>query len=421
MTFGSSTGFGEGDACLHGSPFASREPLVRAFKRGCINRTPSLRRTGVADLPLHRGGVPRWLMRRMVRLADAIAVLLVEEHGPGEFVRRLSDPFWFQALGCVLGFDWHSSGITTVVTAVLREAIRPGEHGLAVCGGKGKRSLATPRDIELAVEELGLGEGAREELIYASRMCAKVDNAAVQDGYMLYHHAFFLAEDGSWAVVQQGMCPSDRTARRYHWFSGRLREGFVVEPHSGIAGDAVRPAVLDMTARESEGCRKASLDLAREGPKRVRRLLRSLRPRWQESLCRWLPGASEAPVAKLAYLRMPLSANWEALARAYEIQPSDYEGLLAIKGLGPATVRALALIADLVYGEAPSWRDPVRFSFAFGGKDGVPYPVNRKLMDEAIELLKEAIERAKIGHEEQVKALKRLKGLVGSARREEGG
>ena len=374
-----------------------------------------MRRTGVADLPLHKGGVPRWLMARMVRLADAIAILLVEEHGPREFVRRLSDPFWFQALGCVLGFDWHSSGITTVVTAVLRQAIRPEEHGLAVCGGKGKRSLATPQDIDRAVEALGLGERAREELKYASRMCAKVDNAAVQDGYTLYHHALFVAEDGSWSVVQQGMCLEDRTARRYHWFSGSLRDGFVVEPHSGIAGDAIRPVALDMTARESEGCRRASLDLAKEGPERVRRLLRSLRPKWQESLCRWVPGAGETPVSDLPYLRMPLSANWDALARAYELQPADYEELLAVRGLGPATVRALALIADLVYGEPPSWRDPVKFSFAFGGKDGVPYPVNRALMDEAISLLEEAIAKARIGQEERLKALKRLRGLVGRA------
>jgi len=351
----------------------------------------------------------------MVRLADAIAVLLVDEYGPREFVRRLSDPFWFQALGCVLGFDWHSSGITTVITAVLRQALRPDEHGLAVCGGKGKRSLATPEDIDRAVEALGLPERAREELRYASRMCAKVDNAAVQDGYTLYHHALFLAEDGSWAVVQQGMCLADRTARRYHWFSGGLKGGFVVEPHSGIAGDALRPVVLDMTARGSEGCRRASVDLAKEGPSRVKKLLRSLRPEWQKSLCDWLPDqALEAPGAKavLKYLRMPLNANWEALARAYELQPADYEQLLAIRGLGPATVRALALIADLVYGEEPSWQDPARFSFAFGGKDGVPYPVNRSLMDEAVSVLEEAIGKARLGQDEKVKAIKRLRGLL---------
>ena len=375
-----------------------------------------MRRTGVADLPLHTGGVPRWLMKRMIRLADAIAILIVEEHGPREFVRRLADPFWFQALGCVLGFDWHSSGITTVLTAVLRQAVRPEEHGLAVCGGKGKRSLATPQDIAVACEKLGLGERAREELTYASRMCAKVDNAAVQDGYTLYHHALFVAEDGTWAVVQQGMCPADRTARRYHWLSERLGDGgFVVEPHAGIASDVLRSRVLDMTARESEGCRRASVDLAKEGPDRVRRLLRSLRPRWQETLCRWLPGGSAGQPdlqVEVAYLRMPLTANWDALARAYELQPRDYEELLAIRGLGPATVRALALIADLVYGEEPCWRDPARFSFAFGGKDGVPYPVNRSLMDKAIAILEDAIERARLGREEKLKALKRLRGLV---------
>ncbi len=372
-----------------------------------------MRRIGVADLPLHTGGVPRWLMRRMVRLARAITALLVEEVGPGGFVRRLSDPFWFQALGCVLGFDWHSSGITTVLTAVLRQAIEPEEHGLAVCGGKGKRSLMTPEDIDRAVEALGLPDGAREELKYASRMCAKVDNAAIQDGYTLYHHALVVAEDGSWAVVQQGMCPSDRTARRYHWFSGGLREGFVVEPHTGIIGDAVRRLVLDMTARESEGCRRASVDLAREGPGRVRKLLRSLRPEWQKSLSEWLPGLRDTGLSvELKYLRMPMNLNWEALARAYELQPSGYEQLLAIRGIGPATVRALALIADLIYGEEPSWRDPARFSFAFGGKDGVPYPINRELMDEAISILEEAVRKARLGQDEKVRALRRLRGLI---------
>ena len=191
-------------------------------------------------------------MARMTRLANAIVLLLVEEHGPKAFLRRISDPFWFQALGCVLGFDWHSSGITTVLTAVLRQAVRPEEHGLAVCGGKGRRSKATPDDIERAVELFGLGEEERKRLIYASRMCAKVDNAAVQDGYTLYHHALFLAEDGSWAVVQQGMSPPDRTARRYHWLSEGL-DSFVVEPHSGIAG-GLMPCWT--TAQEPSSARK---------------------------------------------------------------------------------------------------------------------------------------------------------------------
>mgnify|MGYP000371378465 CR=1 FL=1 len=227
------------------------------------------------------------------------------------------------------------------------------------------------------------------------------------------YHALIVAQDGSWVAVQQGMCPSDRTARRYHWFSGGLREGFVVEPHTGIIGDAVRRLVLDMTARESEGCRKASVDLAKEGPSRVRKLLRSLRPEWQKSLSEWLPGLRDTGLSvELKYLRMPMNLNWKALARAYELQPSGYEQLLAIRGIGPATVRALALIADLIYGEEPSWRDPARFSFAFGGKDGVPYPVNRELMDEAISILEEAVRKARLGQDEKVRALRRLRGLI---------
>ena len=363
---------------------------------------------GVAELPLHRGAVPRWLFHRMVSLAEGIVAVIVDEYGRDELLRRLSSPFWFQAFGCVLGFDWHSSGLTTVVSAALREALKPEELGVAVCGGKGKASRKTPEEILSFGELFGLSESRIDSLQYASRMSAKVDNTAIQAGYPLYHHVFVFTEDGNWVVVQQGMNVDDGTARRYHWLSERV-ESFVVEPHSAIVGDAVRRVALDMTARKSEGCRKVSVDLAKEGPKRLARLLSSVRPPGQKSLAEWVDVKDSYEVQ---LLRMPRRINWEALRRAYETQPRNYEELLGIRGIGPATVRGLALISELIYGEPPSWKDPVKYSFAFGGKDGVPRPIDRKALDEAIKFLKEAIQQAKINEKERLQALKRLKSLA---------
>ena len=363
---------------------------------------------GVAELPLHRGAVPRWLFYRMVSLAGGIVAVIVDEYGRDELLRRLSSPFWFQAFGCVLGFDWHSSGLTTVVSAALREALKPEELGVAVCGGKGKASRKTPEEILSFGELFGLSESRIDSLQYASRMSAKVDNTAIQAGYPLYHHVFVFTEDGNWVVVQQGMNVDDGTARRYHWLSERV-ESFVVEPHSAIVGDAVRRVALDMTARKSEGCRKVSVDLAKEDPKRLARLLSSVRPPGQKSLAEWVDVKDSYEVQ---LLRMPRRINWEALKRAYETQPRNYEELLGIRGIGPATVRGLALISELIYGEPPSWKDPVKYSFAFGGKDGVPRPIDRKALDEAIKFLKEAIQQAKINEKERLHALKRLKSLA---------
>ncbi len=359
-----------------------------------------MRRAGEAVLPLHRGSVPQRLIRRMVRLADQIAYLIVVEEGPRGLLRKLSDPFWFQSLGCVLGFDWHSSGLTTVTTGVLKMALRIDRHGVAVAGGKGKKSLLTPEEIREIGGRLGFSGSRIEELIYASRMAAKVDNALVQDGYQLYHHAFFLTEKGEWAVVQQGMNPDDRTARRYHWISGGL-ESFVVEPHSGVVGERRLKNVLNMTAREAEGNRKASVDLVREGPIKLKSLLRSVRP---GPLDRWLGYRTE----KVPVLRMPWSINWEAVKKAYEIQPGNYEELVSIRGVGPATIRALSLVAELIYGEPASWRDPVKYTFAHGGKDGVPYPVDFHTYDETIRTLEEYVKAAEVSEREKLSALRRL-------------
>jgi hypothetical protein len=346
----------------------------------------------------------------MRKLAKEIVTVIVDEYGTGDFLKRISDPFWFQALGCVLGYDWHSSGVTTVVTGVLKQAIAPEEHGIAVCGGKGKVSLQAPLEIGNVGEKFGFSSDKIKALCYASKMSAKVDNTAVQAGYQLYHHAFFVAEDEKWAVIQQGMCLRDRTARRYHWLSDNTKN-FVVEPHNAIVGDVKRDIALDMTAKESEGCRKTSVDIAKEPPKKSMRMLMSIRPAYQKSLQEWLPKTADTAWKEypIDVLSMPRNINWKALQEVYEFQPRNYEELLGFRGVGPATVRGLALIAELIYGEKPSWKDPVKYSFCVGGKDGVPFPVDRGLYDEIIEILENAVKQAKVDDKERINAIKRLR------------
>lgn len=369
-----------------------------------------MHRTGVAKLPLHHGKAPRWLVTRMTKLAREITAVIVVEHGLDEFLRRISDPCWFQAFGCVLGYDWHSSGVTTVVTGVLKNALRPEEHGLAVCGGKGRASRKTPSEIAQIGQRFGFSKQQIEGLRYASRMSAKVDNTAIQAGYPLYHHAFIVAENAEWAVLQQGMCLQDRTARRYHWLSWHV-QNFLQEPHEAIVGDVKRNVVLNMTAEESEQCRKISVDIAKETPERVKRQLRSIRPAHQMSLQKWMPEAKSKEYV-VEVLSLPRNLNWKAMREAYEFQPRNYEQLVAIKGIGPATIRGLALIAELIYGTPPSWKDPVKYSFAYGGKDGVPYPVNRQAMDRSIQILESAVQNAKIGNKERLRSLQRLRRYV---------
>ena len=262
-------------------------------------------------------------------------------------------------------------------------------------------------------EEFGFSSENIEALRHASRMSAKVDNTAVQAGYQLYHHAFFIAGDKKWAVVQQGMCAQDRTARRYHWLSDDVGS-FVVEPHNAIVGDVKRDTVLDMTAEESEGCRKASVDLAREEPKRLIRMLQSVRPEFQRSLKEWLPKSTDPAWKEYSFdnLSMPKTVNWKTLREVYEFQPGNYEELLGFRGVGPATVRGLALVAEVIFGEKPSWKDPVKYSFAYGGKDGVPRPVDRKAMDESIQILRQAVVSARVGDTERMRSLQRLRQFV---------
>lgn len=360
----------------------------------------------VTYLPLHGGHTPRWLWVRMERLAAPLLDILVDEHGPSGVVERLADPFWFQALACTLAYDWHSSGTTTVLTGLLRSVLKPEEHGVAIAGGKGPRSRETPAELRKRAEAWGLDP---EPLVRASRLSAKVDSALLQDGYGLYHHAFFLARETGgtkWAVVQQGMDPGALMARRYQWLSGI--ESFVETPHEAITGDARHPRVLDMTARASEEARRVSLDLVTDSVAEVQRSLGLLsRKGGQAGLERWTGEKVARPSGERPWV-LPRRVNWEALRRAYDLQPRNYEELIALPDIGPATVRALALVSELLYGARPSWRDPVRFSFAFGGKDGVPYPVHRRRMDEATQVLREAVERAKLGDRERLAALKRL-------------
>ena len=369
-------------------------------------------KVGMASLPLHYGHAPAWLTGRMKKLSKEIMIVMMDEYGPDEILRRLSDPFWFQSLGCVLGYDWHSSGVTTVVTGILKNVLKPEEHGLAVAGGKGATSLKTPFEIEQIGRAFSLSEEDINRLKYSSRMSAKVDNAAIQAGYPLYHHAFFITTEGTWAVVQQGMNVREKTARRYHWLSDRVKS-FVKEPHNAIISDRVEQTVLNMTSPVSEECQKTSLDLTKDGPRRVKQDFFSLkRPQNQEVLTKWLQEKSGVDRRNIKSMFLPEDLNWKALEKVYDFQPKNYEELLAFRGIGPATVRGLALISELVYGSEPSWKDPVKFSWAYGGKDGVPFPVDRRSMDESINFLRETIQSSRLGRTERSDALVRLKSIV---------
>ncbi len=327
----------------------------------------------------------------MTRLAREVSLAVLAEEGPRGVMRRLADPVWFQAFGCVLGFDWHSSGVTTTVCGALKEGLRDlrKETGLAVLGGKGRASRRTPTEIEDTGELFGVDPGP---FVRASRLSAKVDSSAVQDGFQVYHHTFLLASDGSWSVVQQGMNEASGMARRYHWHAP---ERFDADPHAAVAGPS-GSAVLNLVAGEGEGNRRLSTTLAREGPGPVIRELGRMRELD-------MPHRHAVRLADLDPGRME-----RVLLHAYEAQPSDYEGLLAVPGVGAKGLRALALVAELTYGEPASVRDPVSFAFAHGGKDGTPFPVDRATYDVTVGSLRRAIGEARAGRTEKVEALKRL-------------
>jgi len=369
-----------------------------------------------ADLPLHGGYAPAWLFQRMVHMAGAITTLIVQDKGPLELLRRLSDPFWFQALGCVLGFDWHSSGVTTTVCGALKEAARRygGDMGIVVCGGKGATSRHTPRDIRRACERTG---DPADALVYASKTAAKVDSSAVQDGYQLYHHSFLFAPGrNTWCVVQQGMNPQVRYARRYHWHSEQLRD-FVAEPHAAVACDQ-RARPLNLVASEGAAHRQAVAALAREHPDRV---LREVLPLLRQPYLPLFDGPVPPPAAP--DLRMPARHSLgmqdinpaslkKVLVKTYERQAVHFEQLLGEPGIGPQAMRSLSLIAEVIYNAPASHRDPAAYSFAHGGKDGHPYHVHRELYDANIDRLRQAVNGAKIGRTEKVQALRALATFV---------
>ena len=353
-------------------------------------------RTGRADLPLHGGRAPAWLFERMRLLAREIGRAIVEEEGPHGLLRRASDPFWFQAFGCVLGFDWHSSGLTTTACGALKEGLRPlfGELGIVVAGGKGKTSRRAPAEIAAGCE--GFGTDAAP-LVRASRLSAKVDSAAVQDGYDVYHHTFLFSSDGAWSVVQQGMNQSNGMARRYHWHTAPT---FVSDPHAGVAGRS-EAAVTNLVASSGAQNRDVSVALAREEPSKVTAELTRMRTLT-------MPRHHFVRLADLHPDRVE-----RVLLKAYEAQPEDYTSLLAVPGVGAKGLRALALVAEVTYGAPTSVKDPVSFSFAHGGKDGTPFPVDRKTYDSTIESLKRAVDDAQAGRGDKRAALQRLARLRG--------
>lgn len=355
--------------------------------------TPDMR-TGLADAPLHGGRAPRWLFERMTALAREMALVIVCDEGPSGLLRRVSDPVWFQAFGCVLGFDWHSSGLTTTVCGALKEGLSGlrADTGVVVAGGKGKASRRTPVEIEAACEKTGQDAAA---MVSASRLSAKVDSAAVQDGYSLYHHVFLFSEGGEWAVVQQGMNEKIRMARRYHW---HMPARFDSDPHAAVVSGLGRD-VLNLVAAEGEANRRTSAELAREGPKVVLGEIERMR-------VLSLPRRHAVRLDDLHPDRLR-----RVLVAAYEGQPADFTALLSTPGVGAAGLRALSLVAELTYGEPASVRDPVSFSFAHGGKDGTPFPVDRRTYDATIESLRRVLRHAKAGRSEKVDAFRRLGGL----------
>lgn len=351
-------------------------------------------KTGIAHLPLHTGKAPAWLFQRMKELGREITLVILADYGVQELLRRFSDPYWFQALGCALGFDWHSSGLTTTVCGALKEGLNPlfRETGLVLAGGKGATARKTPTEIAEAALTLQTNP---TPLVDASRMAAKVDNTALQDGYQLYHHLFLFTRDGNWAVIQQGMNAENRYARRYHWLGEQVQD-FVCEPESAICCDRREAEVLNLVARESERARMASTLLSREEPDHLLGEVEKLKTLE-------LPARHAVALADLNPKRLR-----SVLLKTYEVQPGGFEDVLRIPGVGPKSLRALALLSELIHGAPPSFQDPARYSFAHGGKDGHPFPVSREAYNTSISFLRGALQAARIGHTEKIHAFRRL-------------
>lgn len=352
-------------------------------------------RTGTANLPLHGGKCPAWLFAHMKALSAAIIEVIIEDSGTDEVLKRLSDPYWFQALGCVVGFDWHSSGVTTTVCGALKEGLAElgPQAGLFIAGGKGRVARNTPREIQAWADKYPLSINA-EELIYASKMSAKVDSAAVQDGYQIYHHCFVFTSRGQWAVIQQGMNEETVQARRYHWLSTAM-EKYTLTPQAAICCDR-SGETLNLVATDNQLLNQTSCELTHIAPEK---LLPEIAKISEHDRSLQMPRQHSIP--RTSYLNKSLRA-------AYEQQPQDFEQLLNIAGVGPGTLRALCLVAEVAFGVEASYHDPVRYSFAHGGKDGFPFPVNEADIENSYTVLNRALRKSRAGQREQLQALKNL-------------
>ena len=365
---------------------------------------------GIATFGLDEGKCPKWLFERMVKLSRKVIYLMAKEYSSEEIIKRLADPVWFQSLGTVLAFDWNSSGLTTILTAALKEAIRGDEKdlGIFICGGKGKTSKKTPDEILAWGNVLGFDLEKAKSLVYNSKMAAKVDSALIQDGFQIYHHTFIFSKNGSWAVIQQGMNTKNQTARRYHWYSDSLKfhspltgsKKLVLEPHLGVISQKRFKNVLNLTKKESEPTQKLSVELVNQNFYALIKDIKILE-KYSTELNQMVKVKNDKKELTLLNLenkeyhfhpvvRENFFKNkylYKILFNLTEIKPKNYEELLSIYGVGPKTIRALALVSEVIYGAKPSYQDPARYGFAFGGKDKTPYPVDRKTYDKTIEIL----------------------------------
>lgn len=367
-------------------------------------------RTGIAIMPLDYGICPRWLFERMRKLARGIIVAITEEFGPDEILKRFSDPIWFQSFGCTLAFDWNSSGLTTTTLGAVKAALFgiQDELGIYICGGKGKTSRKTPEEIKM----YGISRGFPFilDLIYASKITAKVDSSLIQSGHQIYHHNILFTKSGKWCVVQQGLSTENQTARRYHWLSSKIYD-FTEEPHTGISSN-IRLKPLNLTAKESKKNKEVSSELVRDGYKALIKDLQILRETQtkQSSLFKTLemPGDDVFPQLT-GDLNFGRSKYLEKiLYQVHEKSPENFEQLLMAQGVGPMTIRALSLVSELIYGAKPSYEDPARYSFAFGGKDGVPFPVNRPIYDKTLDIIEKGIKKSQLSLGEKNEALRRF-------------
>ena len=370
-------------------------------------------RTGIATIPLDYGRCPRWLFEKMRRLARGIIVAIIEELGPEEVLKRFSNPVWFQSLGCVLAFDWNSSGLTTTTMGAVKSALFDIQDrlGVYICGGKGKTSRKTPEEIEAYGISRNLSFAP--ELIYASKMAAKIDSSLIQDGYQIYHHNILFTKSGQWTVIQQGMNENNQTARRYHWLSSTLQKkqdkpDFIEEPHSGIiSGVKVKP--LNLTDKKSNDNRETSINIVNEEPKKFLKDLNLIQTKKSKNLTLvelynrefyWHPVVEE---------KFDLKRLEKTIFFANYQNPKNFEELLSLKGIGPKTIRALSLVAEIICGAKPSFEDPARYSFAHGGKDGTPFFVEREVYDQTLGVIERGIKKSQVSNREKIEAQKRLK------------